>query len=168
MVGDGRRLPIRRHVSRREAVVVRQRVHAFDDAQQLHKAAAAVRTATTAQTGRSGFELGTQVSTTLQRLDDGVGRGRGGNCAVLGGGALLGLGHVFVKPDALCRCNSQQAAVFHQEFNAGIAHGAHGFAFLQDVADLELAAGTLGIDCKDGASACDSSDSSELGHDDLR
>ena len=159
---------IRRNDRCRKAVVVRQRLHALGNAQQLHKAGATVSAGASGQAGRRGFELGTQVSTTFQRLDDGVGSGRAGNCAVLGRGALLGLGHVFVKPDALCGCNGQQTAVFHQELNAGIAHGAHGFAFLQDVADLELAAGTLGIDGKDSAGACDGSDGGELGHDDLR
>ena len=170
--GDGRHrlgLQIRRQIGGGEAVVVGQRIHAFGDAQQLHKAGATVGTgATAAQTGGRGFKCLTQVGPAFQCLNDGVDRGRCGNGAVLRGGALVGLGHVFVQPHALSRRDGQQAAIFHQEFDPGIAHGAHGFTSLQAVTDLELAAIALGINRENATISCDGSDGSKLGHDDLR
>ena len=146
-------------------------IYTFSDAQQLHKRVPPIRSPRSAagQTGRSRFQFGTQVGAALQGLDHGVSRGAwGDDGAVLCGGALVRLDHIGVEVNILLRCNGQQAAIFHQQLNPGIAHGAHGFSFLQFVARLDGAADALGIDCKNRAVAGDCSDSSELGHGELQ
>ena len=69
--------------SGRETVVVGQRLHTLGDAQQLHKGAAAISTATSARARRRGVQGLIQVGAAFQRLDDGVSGGRGGHGAVL-------------------------------------------------------------------------------------
>ncbi len=158
-----------RQIRCRKAVVVSQRRHAFGNTQQLHEADAAIGTRTASQTGRSGFQLGAQVTAALQGLDDGFGGGAGGgDGAVLRSGAQVGLDHVLVQANTLLGGNCQQAAVFHEEFNMGVAHGTDGLAFLQDVSGLDLAADALLVDCEGGAGTCDGSDRSYLGHDVLQ
>ena len=154
---------------RGKAVAVGQRAHALGDAQQLHKADAAVAAAACAQAGRSGFELLAQVGAALQRLDHGVGRQRGrAERAVHGGRPMLGLGHVLVQPHALRGRYGQHAAVFHHQLDPGFAHGADDFALVQVVTDLERAAVALGIDGEDVAIAMNGKDGGEFGHGGLR
>ena len=162
-------LQIRQQVRRGVGVFVCQRFNTFHNAQQLHKADAAVSTGAPAQTGRRGFQLGAQVAAALKGLDDGLCRGTGGgNRAVLGGGALVGFGDVFVKSQHLAWRHRQQAAVVHEEFDLDIARGADGFAFLQDVSGLELAADALRVDGKSGAGAGDGGNCGNLDHDVLQ
>ena len=137
------------------AVVVRQRINPFCDAQQLHKGAAAVGTTTRTHAGRSGFQGLVQVGAALQCLNDGVCRGRAGYCAVLRRRALIGFAHVVVQAHALGRGHGQRATVFHHEFDPDIAHGANGFAFLQFITHLEGTAHALGVDCEYGTVAVD-------------
>ena len=111
-----------------------------------------------------------QVGAALERLDNGVGGGRSGDSTVLRAGELLGLDYVFVQAHALRRGDGQQVAVFHDELNAGVTHGAYSFAFLQLVTDFELTTDALGVNGKNGAITSDGGDgsNSNLGHDDLR
>ena len=84
-----------------EVVVVSEGLDAFGDAQQLHKGAAAVRTAARTHAGRRGVQGLVQVGAAFECLDDGVGGGRGGDRAILGRGAMVGLDHVFIEAHGL-------------------------------------------------------------------
>ena len=152
----------------RKTVVVGQGVYTLSNAQQLHKSAAAVGTRATGHTASGGIQCLVQVRAAFERLDDGIGCGRGADGAVLRCGTLIRLDHVVIQTHGLGRGHGQQVTVLHHQLNPDVANGAHSFAFLQFVADLQGTADALGVDCEYGAIAIDGGEGCKLGQNNLR